>query len=495
MNVFSLSFLMAFSLVYAILPPIIHIGLKKGLVANATEDRHVHKNATPYVGGIAIFFGSLFAILLLTPLGEWKTVQYIISALVLVFLIGIKDDITELSPRSKLVGLIVSILIVVTKGEVRLDGMYGLGHLDGNFPYWASILITSFTLLVITNAYNLIDGINGLSGTLGCIITLAFGVWFYEVGLAHLSIMALATAGSLLAFLRFNMVRARTFMGDTGTLVVGLLIAVFTVEFIDSCTMMALPSRYRFANPVAIAVALLIVPLFDTIRVFSTRVYRKGSPFKPDRRHIHHLLIDSGYSHVAATAILAFVTITTFTLTVAIDDLVDLHLILALQIGSALVMTYWLHRYARRRKTVTGRRTEEAQEDRVDELVSGTVTRMNLLAVFLGGGLGALARHLVGTLIGTPELLRGSFPWSTFVANLLACLVLALGVRAVARGQLSETAQLLLLTGFCGGFSTFSTYALEIMLLGKAGHWGIALAYALGSLLAGAGVLALVVAE
>lgn len=337
---------MSFSLVYALLPATIRVAKEKGLVARPIA-RSSHKTLMPCVGGIPIFIGIIFTTLLLTPYDQWAELQYILSAMVIVFLVGAKDDIEQLSAWHKMVGLLVAISILITRGEVRLESMYGLLGFSGDLPVWISVLVSAFTLLVITNAFNLIDGINGLAATVGTICSLTFGIWFFMAESFYLGILSMTTAGGLIAFLRFNITPAKTFMGDTGALVVGLLLGVMSIEFIDVCATATLPAKYRFINPVAIAVGILIIPLFDTLRVFVTRMLRGQSPLRPDRRHIHHLLIDSGHSHMEATAILGMANIFFISLAFLLDPLVSLHYLLAILIGSALLLTFFLYRKVR----------------------------------------------------------------------------------------------------------------------------------------------------
>lgn len=355
---FILSFLLSFALVFAIMPSVIKIAIEKKLVAHP-EARSSHETITPCLGGVPIFLGVLFCSLLLTPITQWESLRYILSALVIVFMIGTKDDISELSAGKKTGGLMVAIAILVTRGEVRLEGMYDLFFMSGTLPYWLSVTFSIFTLLVISNSFNLIDGIDGLAGTVGIIAMLTFGTWFFVVGMAHLGILALAAAGGLLAFLYYNISKTRkTFMGDTGALVIGMLLGLMTIEFIDVCSTADIPAAYRFENPISVAVGILIIPLFDTIRVFVTRIMRGVSPMKPDRRHIHHLLIDSNLSHVQATFTLALVNLFFISLAFLLDPLLDLHLILAIEIATAMGLTYLLHAHASRI-----RRGKEQQEE------------------------------------------------------------------------------------------------------------------------------------
>lgn len=343
MLILVLSFFMSFALVFSISPSIIRIANEKGLVAKAVQ-RSSHKEPTPCVGGIPIFMGIIFSTLLLTPQYQWQSLQYILGASVIVFMVGFKDDIEGLSAWKKMVGLIVAISILVFKGGVRLEGMYGLFGIETSFPGWLSMLVTGFTLLVIANSFNLIDGINGLSGVIGAITSVTFGVWFFMADQFYLGVLCMTTAGSLIAFLNFNISPASTFMGDTGALVIGLLLGVFTIEFISLNSGPDILPKYSFVNPVAVAVSIMIVPLFDTIRVFTTRIMRKQSPFKPDRRHVHHLLIDSGMDHMQATAVLGITNLTFISLIFYLDPIMELHVLIGLQLFVALAATFFIHR-------------------------------------------------------------------------------------------------------------------------------------------------------
>lgn len=334
---------MSSALVLSISPSIIRIANEKGLVAKAVK-RSSHTKPTPCVGGIPIFMGIIFVSLLLTPLAQWASLQYILGAMVIVFMVGFKDDIEGLTAWKKMVGLLIAISILIFKGGLQLEGMYGLFGLETNFPQWLSMLVTGFTLLVIANAFNLIDGINGLSGVIGTIASVTFGVFFYMTDHFHLSVLAMTSAGSLLAFLHFNITPARTFMGDTGALVIGLLLGILTIEFISVSFDPETSANYSYRNPVAVAVSVMIIPLFDTIRVFTTRILRGISPFQPDRRHIHHLLIDSGLDHMQATMVLGITNLFFISTIFYLDTFWGLHTLIGFQLMIALSATYFLHR-------------------------------------------------------------------------------------------------------------------------------------------------------
>ena len=174
---------------------------------------------------------------------------------------------------------------------------------------WVSmLLLTIFTIIVIINAFNLIDGINGLSGSITVVVALTLGTWFYLVDKNGLAILAYSLAGAVTAFLKFNFTPARIFMGDTGALLLGLICSILVIKFIEiNQTIYGQP--YSILAGPTVAIGILILPLFDTARVFLIRILRGRSPFSPDRLHIHHLLVDFGFSHMQSTGLLVLTTI------------------------------------------------------------------------------------------------------------------------------------------------------------------------------------------
>jgi UDP-GlcNAc:undecaprenyl-phosphate GlcNAc-1-phosphate transferase len=156
-----------------------------------------------------------------------------------------------------------------------------------------------FTIVVITNSFNLIDGVDGLAGCLGLLTSAIFGFYFYKTGLVLYSLMAFSLSGSLVAFLIYNFSPAKIFMGDTGSLLIGLLNSIFVIKFISIADT---PSfGFPLESAPAIGFSILIVPLFDTLRVVGIRIINRRSPFSPDRNHIHHFLLDLGLSHKMVT--------------------------------------------------------------------------------------------------------------------------------------------------------------------------------------------------
>jgi UDP-GlcNAc:undecaprenyl-phosphate/decaprenyl-phosphate GlcNAc-1-phosphate transferase len=345
-----LSFLTAFTVTYVIIPPIIRIALLKNL-CDVPGIRSSHSVSTPRLGGIAIFAGLLFAIIFWTPFKDFGDLQYILCAFIVIFLIGAKDDMEALSPYKKLLGELIAAFILVFKSNVKLTSLYGIfGIYD--IPDWFAIPFTVFTIIVIINSFNLIDGINGLSGSMATMISVILGLWFYFTGNIVLAIIAFALAGALVAFLKYNYTPAKIFMGDTGTLLVGLVSSILTIKFIELHKNLD-GHPFAFKSVPALAVSVLIFPLFDTLRVFILRAIKNQSPFEPDRRHIHHLLIDSGLTHMQATFILVLVNLSFMVLAFTLQNIGTLNLLLIILIIAAL-LTAILFSVASHRKKVNG---------------------------------------------------------------------------------------------------------------------------------------------
>jgi UDP-N-acetylmuramyl pentapeptide phosphotransferase/UDP-N-acetylglucosamine-1-phosphate transferase len=342
-----LAFLTSFALTYNAIPSIISIARKKHLV-DEPDERRSHSESTPSLGGIAIFAGSVFSIVLWTPFEVFGDLQYILCAFIIIFLIGARDDIMPLSPVKKLIGEILAAAILVFKSNVKLTSLYGLLGVQ-ELPEWISVVLSIFTIIVVINAFNLIDGINGLSGSIGVLICGILGGWFFLTGHPEFTVIAAALSGALIAFLKYNITPARIFMGDTGALLLGIVSSILVIKFIEIHRTMPLEHPYAFRSAPAVAIGIIVLPLFDTLRVFVTRTMKGKSPLYPDRTHIHHLLIDSGLSHMQATYLLVAVNIGFIVLVIMLQNLGNF-LLLVVILAVATLLSTWLYFSVQRRK-------------------------------------------------------------------------------------------------------------------------------------------------
>lgn len=296
---------LSFFITYMSVPIIITVSEWKKLF-DAPDARKLHNVPIPSLGGLGIFAGITVSILLSIPFAHAPELQYFMASALVIFFLGMKDDILVLTPIKKLLGQFIAAFIIMQKGGIKIDSMYGVLGFQ-QIPEAMSVTLTLFTIIVIVNSFNLIDGVDGLAATVGIVTTSVFGTYFYNAGELPYALLAFITTGSLLGFLIFNHAPARIFMGDTGSLLLGLVNATLVVHFISSAGKSDAP-LFLDASP-AIGFAILMVPLFDTMRVFSLRILARRSPFAPDKNHIHHLLLDLGFSHASVTYILAFLNL------------------------------------------------------------------------------------------------------------------------------------------------------------------------------------------
>lgn len=286
---------LAFLITFFSIPAIIEVAECKKLY-DEPEGRKVHKTVIPTLGGLGIFAGFIIATLMGVDPSMSGILQYVLAALMVLFFIGIKDDILVISVSKKFIGQLLAATIVIKFADINITDMYGFLGIHELSPT-VGFLLSLFTIVVITNSFNLIDGVDGLAGSLSLLTSLIFGFYFWQTGQNLYAIMAFSLTGSLLAFLIFNFHPARIFMGDTGSLLIGLLNSIFVIKFISTA---ADPqSLIPLESAPAIGFAILIVPLFDTLRVFTQRILKRKSPFTPDKNHIHHFLLELGFSHRA----------------------------------------------------------------------------------------------------------------------------------------------------------------------------------------------------
>ncbi|HWI92129.1 MAG TPA: MraY family glycosyltransferase [Flavisolibacter sp.] len=284
---------LAFVITFLAIPAIMRVAEEKKLF-DLPDSRKLHTTPIASLGGVGIFLGLFLSSLLTITTNQNAEIKFVFASGMVVFFLGLKDDILVISALKKFLGQIAAAAILVHLAGIRIESMHGILGL-GTLPEPISYLISYATIIVIVNAYNLIDGVDGLAGSLGLMTTALFGIYFFAANMPAYSLMAFAMAGSLLAFLVFNFNPAKIFMGDSGSLLLGLVNAILVIKFIAVAD--APGAQIPVASTVAVAVSILIVPLLDTLRVFSIRLAKGRSPFIPDRNHIHHLLLDRGLNH------------------------------------------------------------------------------------------------------------------------------------------------------------------------------------------------------
>tara|TARA_B100001758_G_scaffold62460_1_gene51982 strand:- start:11542 stop:12582 length:1041 start_codon:yes stop_codon:yes gene_type:complete len=287
----------SFLITYIAIPKVIFFA-RRFRLADKAGSRSSHKGSVPVLGGLAIFSGIIFSLLFFA---ELENIQFIIVSLLIVFFVGLIDDLLSLSPSKKLLGQIFAILIVIYFGDIQIDNMHGvLGIYE--LPDIFATLFTVFVVIVITNGFNLIDGVDGLACGIGIISAFCFGIVAFFMNQLDMVIISFSLIGALLAFLKYNFHPARIFMGDTGSLVVGMILSVLAINVITSglvTEINAMPNK----GPL-LAIVFLAIPLFDSLRVFIVRSSNGKNPLRAGRDHIHHALLDLGLGHIKTALIL-----------------------------------------------------------------------------------------------------------------------------------------------------------------------------------------------
>ena len=305
MDLVLLASFVSFVVAFTSIPVVITIADAKKLF-DIPGERKIHYTPVPSLGGVGIFAALLISVSTMISFAEAPMMQYFIAAAVIIFFLGLKDDILLISPMKKFAGQFIAAFLLVYPGGLQMNSFHGFMGL-GQLHSAVAVLFTFLTILVVINAFNLIDGVDGLAGTLGLISTLFFGVVFAIEKDFAFAILSFSMAASLLAFLVYNYSPARIFMGDTGSLLLGLVNAVLVIRFINTASLPGTVLQFDAAP--AIGVAALFVPLMDTFRVTLVRVYHRRSPFDPDVNHIHHLLMKRGFSHMQITGTLGLLAL------------------------------------------------------------------------------------------------------------------------------------------------------------------------------------------
>jgi UDP-N-acetylmuramyl pentapeptide phosphotransferase/UDP-N-acetylglucosamine-1-phosphate transferase len=303
--ILAIAFLLSLLITYFSIPSIRYITVKNGLVPVPT-DRCSHTKSTPVFGGVGIFIGVILTITLYSSIFESKNFSSLIAAIIILFFMGVKDDIHMLSAKKKFVGQIIASLIVILISDIRIasfHGVFGIHLLN----YYLSIFVTLFVFLLIINAYNIVDGIDGLAGSIGILFSLGIGIAFYTLGQPEYALISFSLTGALVSFLYYNFsTKKKIFMGDTGSMIVGFLIAYLTIIAFS----FAKSTLDSSLNLTIILISLFFYPLIDTLRIVLIRlIILKKSPFHADSNHIHHRLISIGLKHWEATLLLSSITI------------------------------------------------------------------------------------------------------------------------------------------------------------------------------------------
>ena len=301
--IFCLIFFISYLFSNEFLKVLIKLSIAKGVFDNPNDLRKIHKTPIPNIAGVAFFFTILFCMLIFNNrFSNHQPLDTLLTASVIMFLLGLKDDLVGLSSSIRFFGQFFSGVILILLGDIRIHDLSLIGYSD--ISYSLSLLISLLFFVMITNAYNLIDGINGLLGTLTIFSCLCFSFIFYVNSNYFLLALTISIIATTLSFLYFNFGNALIFMGSSGSYLIGVIMYFMSVIYLNQTNFQSLPvPRFSFLF------SILAIPLYDTLRVFFLRILKKKSPFTADANHIHHRLLKHKLSHASVVFILLLVNI------------------------------------------------------------------------------------------------------------------------------------------------------------------------------------------
>lgn len=295
------SALIAFISVWLIHPRLVKLALLKDIVDNP-DHRKLQRTPVPVLGGVAVFFGISLSLGIVSPFYDCESLCLIFGIMTVMLYVGTIDDIMGLSASVRFVVEIFCVVLLMCICQISINdfhGLWGITHISA----WIAAPLTVFIAVGIINSINLIDGVNGLSSGFCIMASVIFGYFFYYAEDTSMTVLAAVCGGALIPFFLHNVFgkTSRMFIGDGGTLVMGMVMSVFVIHLLDGESRLASLS-IRGIGLIPFAMAVLAIPVFDTVRVMSSRMYRGKSPFMPDKTHLHHLFIYLGFSH-AGTAL------------------------------------------------------------------------------------------------------------------------------------------------------------------------------------------------
>ncbi|MBO7197191.1 MAG: undecaprenyl/decaprenyl-phosphate alpha-N-acetylglucosaminyl 1-phosphate transferase [Tidjanibacter sp.] len=280
-------------------PHILQIAKEKNIVDNP-DARKLQRVPVPIMGGVAVVFGLLAGVMCFTLMSEFDDLLPVFTSVTVMMLVGMVDDIRGLSPRIRFFVEILLVVFLIFSTGNQINNFHGLWGINILSP-WISVPLTIFACVGIINAINLIDGVDGYSSGYCIMASVFFGYAFYKLYDVNMVALSAVIIAALIPFFLCNVFckHSKMFIGDAGTLSMGILMSTFVANMLTVTTDRGVVDANFGLIPFTLAV--MCVPIFDTLRVMSIRILRGKSPFHPDKTHLHHLFIDLGFSHIGTT--------------------------------------------------------------------------------------------------------------------------------------------------------------------------------------------------
>jgi UDP-GlcNAc:undecaprenyl-phosphate/decaprenyl-phosphate GlcNAc-1-phosphate transferase len=320
--------------------PIVISVLKKANIGDVPGGRKIHKKLTPSMGGISFVVATFITLAIWIWQFPLPDIRFLLGAIALMFIVGLRDDMVELKAKHKLAGQFVAVLITVIAGDIRIREFHGFLGIE-ELPILISYGFTAFVLLALTNAFNLIDGLDGLASTVAAISLSFLGVWFSIQGLESYAVLSFSLLGGVMAFLIFNWHPAKIFMGDTGSLTLGFALGSLVVAFIVNNAALPEAAFLKLKPTFSAGVVLMIYPLYDMARVFARRISKGKPPMMADKSHVHHFLLRMGLKHNEVALILGILQLSLILLVFAFSSFSD-NIVLPIISAVVLLLGYRL---------------------------------------------------------------------------------------------------------------------------------------------------------
>lgn len=332
---FLLAMLTSFSVGFLLTPIVISV-LQKAKIGDTPGGRKIHKKFTPSMGGIAFMLATYVALAIWGWQYPLPDIRYLLGAIALMFFVGFRDDMVELNPKHKILGQLISVVLVVVVSDIRIKEFHGFLGIE-ELPLVVSYVFSSFVLLALTNAFNLVDGLDGLAGTIAIISLSLLSAWFYVQGLESYALLSFTLLGGILSFMVFNWHPAKIFMGDTGSLALGFSIGSLILAFMEYNSALPAGALLKIEPSFTMGIVLLIYPLYDMARVFTRRISKGKHPMSADKSHVHHFLLRSGLKHNQVALLLGLIQVVLIGLVLGMGNYSD-NIVLPLLSAIVLLM-------------------------------------------------------------------------------------------------------------------------------------------------------------
>lgn len=364
-----LTFLISATIGFIIVPRIVFISKVKKLF-DFVDKRKVHTQPIPRLGGVSFLPALLFSVSFVMALRYFFHAEipenlsesvllemlFLICGFVVLYFIGLADDLVSVNFKYKLMGQVMASVLIIMSGVYvnNFHGFLGIYAVPDIVGYIVTIVLVCFVI----NAINLIDGIDGLASGLSSIALFSLGIWFWSISLFSYAMLAFAMLGVIVPFFVYNVfgTNLKIFMGDTGSLLIGFLIAFLSAKLCMVSLTINLPYFY---SPPIFVFSILFIPLFDAARVFIERMRQGKSPFHPDKTHIHHKFLALGFSHRQTMVIILVIASLIIAVNYLLSIFLSINYLFLINVLLGLAMMFILHR-------IRVRMDDEVQNDELE---------------------------------------------------------------------------------------------------------------------------------